>query len=55
MKEKAGLTLPEKAQIIIDNSHLYTKEEVFKFMMDWKKQRHKELLDNILEIHNSKI
>jgi len=55
MKENGELTLPEKAQLIIDNSHLYTKEEIFKFMMDWKKERHKELLDNILEIHNSKI
>ena len=55
MKENGELTLPEKAQLIIDNSHLYTKEQVFKFMMDWKKERHKELLNNIPKIHNSKI
>lgn len=41
------LTVHQKAQIIKDNQHLYSKQQLLNFVLEWEKDYHSYLTSDI--------
>tara|TARA_B100000768_G_C11262959_1_gene369657 strand:+ start:484 stop:651 length:168 start_codon:yes stop_codon:yes gene_type:complete len=41
------LTVHQKAQIIKDNQHLYSKQQLLNFVLEWEKDYHNYLTSNL--------